>query len=84
MQRLAEDDGISLTIDCWTTLTMDGYMTVTGHDIGTEWKYLSYVLDTGPVGNLDDNGMMTVGTHRRTGHGGPIIFQIAIFEQKSK
>ena len=43
---------VSLTTDCWTSLTHEGYMTVTAHFIDENWQYNTAVLNTLPVGQL--------------------------------
>ena len=56
-QRLQKAESICLTTDCWTSMTIKGYMTVTAHYINDDWNFCSSVLDTctSPVGNLEDN-----------------------------
>lgn len=50
--RLEEVEGLSLTTDCWTSLTQEGYMTITAHYIDEIWENKAAVLDTSPVGHL--------------------------------
>ena len=37
---------IGLTIDAWTSLTQQSYVTITAHCVGEGGKLLKYVLDT--------------------------------------
>ena len=57
VETLKSPTSVSLTTDCWTSITLEGYMTVTCHYIGSDWRLQSAVLDTSPVGHLDgDDG----------------------------
>ena len=54
-KRLEKAEAVSLTTDCWTSLTQDGYMTVTAHYVDENWAHKSAVLDTSPVGRLPND-----------------------------
>jgi hypothetical protein len=44
--ELSQTDNIALTTDCWTSLSMVGYITVTAHFINDKVKMISRVLTT--------------------------------------
>lgn len=39
-------DSIALTTDCWTSRTMESYISVTAHGITKDWKLVNYILTT--------------------------------------
>ena len=51
--ELSEVDDVALTIDCWTSCTQEGYMTVTAHYM-KDTKFQSKVIDTRPVAPIPD------------------------------
>ncbi|XP_071845742.1 E3 SUMO-protein ligase ZBED1-like [Apostichopus japonicus] len=53
---------MSVTTDCWTSRSSEGYMTVTAHGLDGDWVNRSYVLDTTPVVN-QEGGQDTVVRH---------------------
>ncbi|PIK52482.1 putative zinc finger BED domain-containing protein 1-like [Apostichopus japonicus] len=53
---------VSVTTDCWTSRSSEGYMTVTAHGLDGDWVNRSYVLDTTPVVN-QEGGQDTVVRH---------------------
>jgi hypothetical protein len=46
MRALTKVKYVALTADCWTSLSNDGYMTVTVHYLGEQFKMVSRVLNT--------------------------------------
>ena len=57
---------VALTTDCWTSLTMEGYMTVTAHYV-QDGKLQPNVLDTSPMEKLpEEDGTVTEGPQRHT------------------
>ena len=46
IKTISSQPGVSLTTDHWTSLAMEGYITVTGHFIDKDWKFNNCVLAT--------------------------------------
>lgn len=46
LSELSSVNHVALTSDCWTSLTMDGYISVTVHYINDKFKMVSRVLAT--------------------------------------
>lgn len=53
LEEIRATPNVSLTTDCWTSCTMEGYMTVTCHYLKDD-KLVSRILDTSPVQRLPE------------------------------
>ena len=49
LDKLKQVDHVSVTTDCWTSRTVDPYMTVTVHFVDQNWQINSRVLSTTKV-----------------------------------
>ncbi|XP_038044394.1 zinc finger BED domain-containing protein 4-like [Patiria miniata] len=69
-KELQDAYSVALTTDCWTSMSQEGYMTVTCHFI-RDWKHHAFVLDTALVASFhhsddEDQEEETQGPQRHT------------------